>query len=1527
MERTQEIARTPVKSRIPIPTREAGHTGARASSSPPVTSPFQTPLASPSRIPVAIRSSPKHQVPTKMATPETNTSPHHFSPTSSTVSSQILSSIAPSPSETPKHSLPAAQLFASEKEGEEIYLPTSISTGPVASTPLYTVSTPTTASIQPMQHIRAPYLLPQQQQYTPGGGLASNTTQATQSILSDFGKYSSPQYMPSVIYNLPSDLESFYNQQHMNSDSTNGATSEHSTLTLSSLSIPSKVSVLSAGGGSATQVSSIHHTTPVMDGKSFNMPGQFSSLPEAKFQPQAIVDKDNIINKELRETKSMVEFLETENRLMQEKCSKFEVENASLQLKISQLEEQAKQMRQSHLEEHSKAMGSKEGEQAGLVEQLSQVMQEKQALANQLFSLQKEHNLCTQQMHIASTISSDNDKQLNTLRVELQEMQEKVRVLQDALRAAENEKDNLRRGYELDKTHLTEAESSCKTLKQNLDAATKKLEESRQKVFAKDELLSHKESELSIVQGELSMLRDNYRSLASNHESISLELQVLKQDLENKKRQLLENLQRKEAGDANIREVSEKLFILEREHKEKETTLENEIKERKRIETELTSLRRKNEKMSQQLALKDTAMKKQERDIANLMIEKERLQSQVSGRENELRNFQVSKEQDVSELKNLKSAMEVKMKALHDTIEEKEETIKSLTLQNKTLGCSVEYEKERNVSQNQEISRLKEELESFKQQCLALENEKHNLSLTATTKEKALTETESFMRKQVEGLEQENKSKEAKMHHTSVQLTQKEAELERTMGKVSDLQTQLVLLTADVENYKKLVESYKVKLQRLQDSKNQEIADMKQKMEEKTLEGVRLGSQVDSLQNELKEKEENLRKGQDSLQQEKKTTDELNAQLLATEIGNTSLRSHISQAEERLMKLEVGLAEKKTQLQGAEEKNHSLYTQLQNVSRSLQELQKASADERSYFTETLGSMSIQHRQEIAKMTTNEEILQAKYQETCDNFSRLQKQLELTKGDLRNAMESAKTKDIELKDLCASIDKEVSIRNDVTVKISHLQSQYDSLSNGKREVEGQLMHTSNELLQNQSKLANIQQHCSTLQQELQLQNEVHATAVKRMEEREKDSVEQSERKANEFMIKLEKSEERLQQVASELSRLQLDHKSLQSQLHHLTQTNESLQGQLSEKKSQLASDRQRLGQLERTFDQEKAAKAQTQETLKREMSRYQELKTKVEHLKDKLSQSASSKNSLEILLDEEKRTNSYYLEKIRDLENFQEALKASLQKEQDSSLADRQKAENDQLTLKKKYQSEKKILKDTLKGLQTEVQVLRSTIESHSKEITKLDKALNASEQEKDKLTDKKTELELQLKEKKEKLKMAETKIQNQEVQLAHLQSQVSQLNQSQLDIEEYKKAMEAKQRDELQRVLKEVTEHMEEQYTAHHYLEKLRADNETLAMKEKDRKIGHLKNELKAQRKELKKEKLQVESLSLEAKYLKAKQMEHERSQEKVGARLEKVNDLLSVSTGGGLGPSSPLSSSPIPMSTSTPLISRKSLQ
>ena len=47
----------------------------------------------------------------------------------------------------------------------------------------------------------------------------------------------------------------------------------------------------------------------------------------------------------------------------------------------------------------------------------------------------------------------------------------------------------------------------------------------------------------------------------------------------------------------------------------------------------------------------------------------------------------------------------------------------------------------------------------------------------------------------------------------------------------------------------------------------------------------------------------------------------------------------------------------------------------------------------------------------------------------------------------------------------------------------------------------------------------------------------------------------------------------------------------------------------------------------------------------------------------------------------------------------------------------------------------------------------------------------------------------------------------------------------------------------MQRILAEVTEHMEQQYSAHRYLEKLRSENETMAVREKERQVllsGHI---------------------------------------------------------------------------------------
>ena len=42
----------------------------------------------------------------------------------------------------------------------------------------------------------------------------------------------------------------------------------------------------------------------------------------------------------------------------------------------------------------------------------------------------------------------------------------------------------------------------------------------------------------------------------------------------------------------------------------------------------------------------------------------------------------------------------------------------------------------------------------------------------------------------------------------------------------------------------------------------------------------------------------------------------------------------------------------------------------------------------------------------------------------------------------------------------------------------------------------------------------------------------------------------------------------------------------------------------------------------------------------------------------------------------------------------------------------------------------------------------------------------------------------------------------------------------------------------MQRVLAEVTEHMEQQYSAHKYLDKLRSENEMINIKEKERLVS-----------------------------------------------------------------------------------------
>lgn len=100
----------------------------------------------------------------------------------------------------------------------------------------------------------------------------------------------------------------------------------------------------------------------------------------------------------------------------------------------------------------------------------------------------------------------------------------------------------------------------------------------------------------------------------------------------------------------------------------------------------------------------------------------------------------------------------------------------------------------------------------------------------------------------------------------------------------------------------------------------------------------------------------------------------------------------------------------------------------------------------------------------------------------------------------------------------------------------------------------------------------------------------------------------------------------------------------------------------------------------------------------------------------------------------------------------------------------------------------------------------------------------------------------------------------------------------------------------MKRVLAEVTDHMEQQYSNQRYLDTLRTDNEAMALLERERhvmlmmyvddddiphnlcyQIGQLKNELKLKKQEVKQDKLHIERLTTKSKHLKSQQKLQER--------------------------------------------------
>ena len=75
-------------------------------------------------------------------------------------------------------------------------------------------------------------------------------------------------------------------------------------------------------------------------------------------------------------------------------------------------------------------------------------------------------------------------------------------------------------------------------------------------------------------------------------------------------------------------------------------------------------------------------------------------------------------------------------------------------------------------------------------------------SIILPLKTQTSQELQSSLRQQLQDKEEDLRVKESKLHSTEIQLKLKETELERANSKATEVQTQIALLSSDVENYK-----------------------------------------------------------------------------------------------------------------------------------------------------------------------------------------------------------------------------------------------------------------------------------------------------------------------------------------------------------------------------------------------------------------------------------------------------------------------------------------------------------------------------------------------------------------------------------------------------------------------------------------------------------------------------------------------------------------------------------------------------
>ncbi|XP_058456124.1 golgin subfamily A member 4 isoform X2 [Malaya genurostris] len=791
-------------------------------------------------------------------------------------------------------------------------------------------------------------------------------------------------------------------------------------------------------------------------------------------------------------------------------------------------------------------------------------------------------------------------------------------------------------------------------------------------------------------------------------------------------------------------------------------------------------------KLKESLYLELNLLKKREEEhVLTVAENKMAIHSELESKESEVRKY---KEQLVSVEKNMKQVLaekdglgkevsELKSKLtaaekIASKVKDLEATIGTCNEQkNKLESKFVDFEKK--------ILELEKEKHRINTDCLNLEKEKENLS-------KKLTDHEANLEKVT--LERELSLAKIEELENLMKNMSPSTETEALRQQITDLSTSKDALERTVSASLAELDSYRVKLNESDESKQNLVALQKSVVEKE--------STIKELQDQHKQHDGNLKALSLDLETARKSLDDKNRKLIEQEDEISKLRKTISMDQERLAEVSKALdaqkelhdrdrASNEASLKEVFDQNNHLTSELKQFK---DKLEKVNAKFKK-ITEEKGSLKAQNeqlhsdikscKQEVngllqQKASLAEEIRNVKIINENSESEALQSLQESMRVSLAQAEERLleATRDlndvIELKseenrrlleekdELMEKLDGAQKEKDDLATEAGSLKSKVESLRNEKKDLEKTLEREIREKTELKAQVTNILQEIGRLEDQLKDVKNSHSSILNEKQSLE-EKIERLQRQHTEarskadkdsshkWQTKVKESETKLQQVECENSQLAEKNCLLEESNRRTSEEIKKLQMALQEAESALKHEKKKT----------KDANANAEELKKK----CQELEEKIKSTAEQLSQCAGDHAKLfneKELLDHQHRSlqdeleakekeklcvldsNKCAMEELAQLKLSSRSLeeeKLKLTEECDALKVEIEKvrSENDYLKskqgeLKAKFEKEKQAVQEQNNALHSEIDSMKNSNQNRLVELESLIKKANEEKQ-------------------------------------------------------------------------------------------------------------------------------------------------------------------------------------------------------